>query len=406
MTDLIREIAQTLRRNKLRMALTGFAVAWGIFMLIILLGLANGLVNAFSEGMLGRDSNVLTVWGGQTTRPWKGLKDGRTIELKDADMGAIETDRDAPVALVTASLDNDSAIFAARNETITGGYSGVAPELTHYDDITVTAGRFINSRDMKLKRRSIVIKNDEAQRIFGSDSAAVGQTMSAMGLTWTVVGVYDHRWRSGTYAPYTTAAALAGNAGDVGSLSVEIEGITTAEEGTAAEQSVRAALARRHEFDPDDENAVWINNRFNNRLDSAKVMNLLVGAMWAIGILTLLSGIVGVSNIMFVSVRERTHEIGIRRALGARPRHILTQIVLESVAITTVAGYAGIVAGTAVTGLVGAATAEMEMMKNPGIGLDTAVEVTAVLVVAGALAGLFPAVKATRVRPVEALRDE
>lgn len=406
MTDLIREIAQTLGHNKLRMALTGFAVAWGIFMLIVLLSLANGIVNAFEDEMMNRDSNLLTVWGGQTDRAWRGLKDGRVITLEERDMTAIGKDRETPAILVTATISNDSVTFTAGEETITGGYDGVAPEARFYDDIKLSAGRFINSLDMKLKRRALVIEHDNAVKVFGSDSAAIGRTMTGMGLAWTVVGVYDHRRRTGNFVPFATASALAGNTGDVQNINVEIAGITTQQEGVAAEQALRNVLARRHEFDPDDENAVWIWNRFNNRLDSVSVMNLLVGAMWTIGILTLISGIVGVSNIMFVSVRERTHEIGIRRALGARPRNILTQVVLESVAVTTLFGYIGIVAGTIVMGALSAVVGDMEMMKNPSVDLATAFQVTAVLIVAGALAGLFPAIKATKVRPVEALRDE
>lgn len=407
MTDLIREIAQTMRHNKLRLALTGFAVAWGIFMLIVLLSLANGLVNGFQEHMIKRDTNSLTIWGGQTSRAWHGLKEGRFITLKDHDIERIETDRDAPVKSVAASVSNDTVRFSTITDVISGGYMGVFPSNREFDGAEIIAGRFINDRDMARRRRVLVISRQNAEKLFESADKAVGQTVTGMGLAWTIVGVYEHRWRSGSYAPYTTAMALDGNTGEVGSLQVELHSISSIPEGEAAENAVRGALARSHEFDPEDENAVWINNRFTDAANTAQAMNILVYAMWIIGILTLLSGIVGVSNIMFVSVRERTHEIGIRRAIGARPSNILVQVVLESVAVTTLFGYIGIVLGTIVMGVISHIIGNsLEMISNPSVDLKTAFEVTGVLIVAGALAGLFPAIKATKVRPVEALRDE
>lgn len=259
---------------------------------------------------------------------------------------------------------------------------------------------------MEQKRRALVIDSREATRIFGSDSAAVGSVMNSMGLAWEIVGVYSHRWRGTSYVPFATALSLTGNSTTVGEISVELDGISSLEQGEAAEQSVKEVLSRTHSFDPGDPNAVWIWNRFSDRVSSNDMMNVLIYSMWIIGILTLLSGIVGVSNIMFVSVRERTHEIGIRRAIGAKPRTILLQIVLESVTITTLFGYIGIVLGTVLMAFLKPILTNMEMFSNPVISLSMAFEVTGVLVAAGALAGLFPALKATKVKPVEALRDE
>ncbi len=407
MIDLIREIGQTLNHNKLRLSLTGFAVAWGIFMLIVLLSLANGLVNGFQENMMTRDTNSLTIWGGATSRPWRGLKEGRSITLKDHDINRIETDRNAPVRNVTATVRNGNVNFSSLTETLTDGYIGVFPEMKEYEGIKMLYGRFINNNDMAKKRRVLVMRKAEAEKLFGSATDAVGKTVEGDSLAWTIIGIYDHRWRSQIYTPYTTAMSLAGNTGDVGSLYVELNEVSNEEQATEAETSVRRVLSSSHEFDPDDENAVWINNRFTDAIAASKAMNILVYTMWIIGILTLLSGIVGVSNIMFVSVRERTHEIGIRRALGARPINILTQVVLESVAITTLFGYIGIVLGTVVMGFISKMIGDsLDMIKNPSVNLSTAFEVTAVLIIAGALAGIFPALKATKVKPVEALRDE
>lgn len=193
---------------------------------------------------------------------------------------------------------------------------------------------------------------------------------------------------------------------DVGALTVNLRNVRTAEDGSRAEEGIRQTLAQTHNFDPADESAVWIANRFNNSLQSQTAMGILNTAVWILGMLTLLTGVVGISNIMFVSVRERTHEIGIRRAIGAKPRAILTQVIAESVAITVLFGYIGIVFGTAVSQLLAMVLSSVEFLKNPTVSLSIAVEVTVVLVIAGALAGLFPAMRALKVKPVEALRDE
>lgn len=192
----------------------------------------------------------------------------------------------------------------------------------------------------------------------------------------------------------------------LGNIRVQLNEISTEEEAEEAEQAVRAQLAQNHTFDPSDKSAMYIYNRFKSYLRESSAFNILNSAIWIIGIFTLLSGIVGVSNIMFVSVRERTHEIGIRRAIGAKPRSVLTQIVTESVAITTLFGYIGIVLGMMIMQTVNTFVPENDVIKNPTISLSIAIEVTILLIIAGALAGLFPAIKATKVKPVEALRDE
>ena len=200
--------------------------------------------------------------------------------------------------------------------------------------------------------------------------------------------------------------AIAGTDGKVSNLQVKLKGMETQEDADAATEAVRRTLAQTHEFDSEDKSAMYMYNRFSSYLRERTAFNILNMSIWIIGIFTLLSGIVGVSNIMFVSVKERTHEIGIRRAIGAKPRSVLIQIVLESVAITALFGYIGVFLGMLVMQVVDFATKGSPFMKNPTIDISIAIEVTIVLVVAGAFAGLFPALKATKVKPVEALRDE
>lgn len=406
MFDMLREIGQTLSHNKLRLALTGFAVAWGIFMLIILLSLANGLVNGFSRNMVGTQSNTISVWGGMTAKPWKGYKEGRAVTLHESDMKAIAQEHGF-VDEVVAKVENDTVRFSTLTDQITG-FTGVFPSGADDGRNVLVAGRFINNKDMETHAKVVMLEESKARLLFGDSSKAVGQRLRAMNLDWQVVGVYSHRWRETTFVPYSTAAFLAGNSGEVSQFDVQVKpgAAETEEEGNELDENLRTTLAQRNNFDPTDNSAVWIWNRLSDRIQSQGVMNILVIMMWTIGILTLLSGIVGVSNIMFVSVRERTHEIGIRRAIGARRRNILSQIILESVCITTIFGYIGIVLGTLVMGLLSPILSSMEMFDNPSVNLTTAFEVTVVLIIAGGLAGLFPALKATKVKPVEALRDE
>mgnify|MGYP000776432316 FL=1 len=226
------------------------------------------------------------------------------------------------------------------------------------------------------------------------------------GLSFTVVGVYDHQWQSSIYIPYTTARALKGYDDKLSTLRVSASGINTLEKADELEKKVRATLGKSESFDPDDSSAVWVWNRFSNYISNLKVTDILNTVMWVIGLLTLITGIVGVSNIMFVSVRERTHEIGIRRAIGAKPARILKQVILESVAMTTVFGYFGILLGTIGTEILSRMFAGSDFIKDPTVSISLALEVTLVLIVAGALAGLFPALRALKIRPVEALRTE
>jgi putative ABC transport system permease protein len=267
-------------------------------------------------------------------------------------------------------------------------------------------GRYISDKDNEEQRKVIVLSEKNANMLFGSVEAAIGQRVSAMGLSWLVVGVYSRDWGNESYIPFTTALALNGGDGYINQINIIGKDLATEEDGERLEQDVRNTLAASHSFDPEDTKAVGIWNRFSNSLQAQTGMNILVIATWIIGLMTMLSGIIGVSNIMFVSVKERTHEIGIRRAIGAKPRSIMTQVIAESVSITTLFGYIGIVLGVIVTEIIASGIGDVDALRDPRIDLSIAFEVTFVLIIAGGLAGLFPAIKATKVKPVEALRDE
>lgn len=405
MFDLFREIAQTLRNNKLRTALTGISVSWGIFMLIVLLGASNGVTGNFREQVASRPQNIISLWGGYTSMPYRGYKEGRQVTLRSADAEAIRTDFPSRMSYVNALASVDTAKISSEHDVITGGFQATGPKALADQRLNLVAGRFINERDMLDARRVMVLCAKNTRLLFNTDNEAdaVGRTVSSLGLAWTVVGVYDSEWRTQSIVPYSAYKAITGNTDKAYQLDVTVEGLRTEEDGNRAEADIRASMGRRHNFSPNDNGAVYVWNRFNSYLTNAAALGYLDLAVWVVGLFTLLTGIVGVSNIMFVSVRERTHEIGIRRAIGAKPRSILIQVLAESVAMTTLFGYIGIVLGTAVMQVIAASFSEMALAT---VDLAIALKVTLALIVTGALAGLFPAMKAIKVKPVEALRDE
>ncbi|MCH5239647.1 MAG: ABC transporter permease [Muribaculaceae bacterium] len=404
--DLLREILQTLRNNRLRTFLTGIAVAWGIFMLIILLGMARGVLNSFENNNWAKTSNNISVYQGVTSRAYKGFREGRGIKPEMADMEILEQKNPQHVEKVTTYSSLNNTNFSTSKDYITVSPKGVYPAQGKRDDIKIKYGRFINEADLNYKRKVIILEESNAKALFGDASSAVGKRIKGYDLSWLVVGVYQHDWRTDVYVPFTTAKQLTGNDPYTWNMAVEIKNVSTMEDGEKAEKEIRSTLSNRHDFDPEDQSALYFYNQFTNYLKSRSIFNILNISVWIIGIFTLLSGIVGVSNIMFVSVRERTHEIGVRRAIGAKPRHILLQIITESVVITTLFGYIGVVLGMIVTQLIAYLTADKGFLENPTVSLEIAAEVTVVLIISGLLAGYFPARKATKVKPVEALRDE
>ena len=406
MFDLFNEILQTLSHNKLRTALTGLAVAWGIFMLIVLLGVARGVTNSFESNMMGPGSKSIQIWGGNTSKPYGGYREGRRIRMSDSDPEDIARSNTRRISDVSSVIYGEAQLTRSPKASMTIEYTGMYPSSFAQERYSMVSGRYINDKDMADQAHVIVLAEDNVPVLFPDGDDPLGKYVSVKGISFKVVGVYHANWGRDNIIPYTTARTMAASKDEVGSIKVSLGDVTTEADGEEAEQSVRRTLARNHTFDPDDTGALWVNNRFTQGLQAQSGMNILNMSVWVLGLLTLLSGIVGISNIMFVSVRERAHEIGVRRAIGARPGSILVQVITESVAITTLFGYIGIVMGTALTQVIGMATAESGVLENPTVNLSLAFEVTMVLIVAGALAGLFPALKAIKVKPVEALRDE
>ena len=394
-----------MRHNKLRTTLTGLSVAWGIFMLITLVSVANGITRSFKEEMMNSDSQKISIWGGTTTKPYHGYREGRNIDLKNKDIDILSHEQRDVVQEVTSELNGTQSGVSTNTTNVQAGFTGVFPSALGLNNLELIDGRFISQSDIDKKAKAMVLPKEYAEQLFPPDGKkAVGQRVECAGLSFLVIGVYESHRRT-IYIPYSTARVFSSDNTNLDQIILLLNRVTEIEQADNIEKDVRHTLAWAHDFDPDDESGVWIWNAVSQALTVQGAIGILNIGVWVLGLLTLLSGIIGISNIMFVSVKERTHEIGIRRAIGAKPVKILTQILTESVVITTLFGYIGIVMGTALTEVL-ASTVGQGMFDYAHVDLRIAIQVTVVLIVAGALAGLFPALKALKVKPVEALRDE
>ena len=419
MIDIWQEIYGTIKRNKLRTFLTGFAVAWGIFMLIVLLGAGNGLIHAFEKSSSARALNSIKIYPGWTGKPYDGLKEGRRIQLDNKDLNATMEHFSDNIISVGASQWQSNVNLSYGQEYVNLSLEGVYPNFTEVESVKSTEGRFINDIDLKERRKVIVLHTKTAEILFGKRrTEPIGKFVNAGGDSYQVVGLYTDPGDQGSseaYIPFSTLQVIYNKGDKLNNLTFTTKGLTTMESNEAFEAAYRKVMGAKHRFDPSDNSALWIWNRFTNYLQSQNAMGILRTAIWVIGVFTLLSGIVGVSNIMLITVKERTREFGIRKALGAKPFSILWLIIVESVTITTLFGYIGMVAGIAATEwmnkVAGEQTVDVGMFSetvflNPTVDISIAIQATLTLVIAGTLAGFFPAKKAVSIRPIEALRAD
>ena len=416
MIDFIQEIYGTIKRNKLRTALTGFAVAWGIFMLIVLLGAGNGLLNAFEQQSENMAMNSFQIWPGQTSMPYQGLKEGRNIKLTEKELD-LTRQMNEHVTHASAILQQGGVNLSYKQDHLSIQLTGVMPNYPETNGLQLKEGRFINQSDMKGKRKVIVVHEKTAEMLLGQEkSQAIGKYILASGIAYQIVGIYTtpmEEFSPTAYLPYTTLQLIYNKGDGVGSLVFLTKDINDLPASETFEKEYRTAISKVKQFDAEDRSAIWVSNRFKQYLQQQTASDLLRTSIWVIGIFTLLSGIVGVSNIMLITVKERTHEFGIRKALGAKPYSILTLIIAESVTITTLFGYIGMIAGIAVTEYMNKVAGEQVMdigvasatvFVNPTVDLHIAIQATLTLIIAGTLAGFFPARKAVMIRPIEALR--
>jgi len=415
-----REIWSTIKKNKLRTFLTGFSVAWGIFMLIVLLGASNGLRNGMMYNFRNMSANKVQVWARYTTIPYQGMPTNRSITFTDKDILAIKKDN-PEINLISATV-NHTDTLAVGGEIFVGSMNGVFPDHAKIDYVNVTAGngRFINDMDMNYRRKTIVLTTRMVEVLF-REKSPLGEYVKAGNTMYQVVGVYkDENGRNDApaFIPFSTGQMLYNRGYGIGNMMFTVEGLVSEEENKAFEERFRAGLARHHRFDPEDRNAIGMWNTANNYRMLVGMTNGITFFIWIVGIGTLMAGIVGVSNIMLITVRERTKEFGIRKAIGAKPSSILQLIIMESIMVTAAFGYIGMILGVGLTEIINqgmAATQDasapggpgnFSIFRDPTVDLNISLMATLLIVVAGVLAGYFPARKAVKVSAVEAMRYE
>ena len=418
-SSLLSEVWSTSKRNKLRTSLTGFAVAWGIFMLIFLLGAGNGLINAQLQQSTRFLANSMRVFPGETSKAYKGLKEGRSITLNDKDILISNKTYGQYVDDVGGRLEQYNVnINYGDNYVASQSLVGVAPTHPKIDKTELIAGRFINEIDMKEQRKNVVLSRSQAKELCKDYHSLVGKNVKISNLNFQVVGIYkDDESRNNTEAfiAYSTIKTIYAKGDDAGSLEFTIKNLKTKEDNKQFEKNYRASINNNHQAAPDDERTIWLWNRYMDNIQMNQGIAIMQTALWIVGLFTLLSGIVGVSNIMLITVKERTREFGVRKAIGAKPWSILKLIITESIIITSFFGYIGMVCGVAANEImdatIGHTTVDTGLFKaamfvNPTVGIGTCIGATITIVIAGTIAGLIPAIKAARIRPIEALRAE
>ena len=405
--DKWQEIFGTIKKNKLRTILTAFSVAWGVFILIVLLAAGQGLRNG-AQSQFGNDaSNSLWIEAGQTSMPYAGYKPGREIHLTNADFFHIK-DRVSGVDHASAVYRGwESKVLSYKNEHAGFTVRSCAPDHHILERAKIVSGRFINELDFNEFRKVCVIGLPVQEALFKKEDP-VNKFIDVAGTKYKVVGVFNDPGRGDNeriYIPLLTAQRVYNGKDRVGTIWAST-GTVSIQQSEKMVANIRNMLAKKYKFDPRDMNALGV---YNNNVEYARIMNLLDGIklfIYVIGILTLMAGIVGVSNIMMIIVKERTKEIGVRKALGASPFSIISLIIQESVFITSIAGYAGLVAGIGLVELIKSLGLQGDFFKDPDVNLNIALSSVALIIVSGALAGFFPALRASKVEPITALRED
>lgn len=417
-TDKIQEIWFTIKQNKLRTFFTAFGVSWGIFMLVVMLGAGKGLHNGVSTGMGDMATNSMFMWGNRTTVPYKGFPRGRFVQFENEDTKALidqlpEIEYIAPRLQVFAAQGQNNVVRKER----TAAYSiqGDYPDYNKIDPSNILQGRFINNNDIIDKRKVVVIGVRVLEEMFDKDEDPIGENIKIRGVYFRVVGVCSSKKNDQQaeqenqqiFMPFTTMQSTYNMGNRVGWYSI------TAKEGSSASELLEKAkvvMKNRHSIAPEDGRAIGSFNVEEEYLKMARLFTGINGLIWIVGIGTLFAGVIGVSNIMLIIVKERTKEIGIQRALGATPWQIRKQIIIESVLLTSVSGYIGLVGGVGLLELINYALvafgANTDMFSHPEVDFEKAVTALIILVVSGAIAGLIPANRAVSIKPIDALRDE
>ncbi|MCG9971531.1 ABC transporter permease [Christiangramia crocea] len=414
MFDLDRwnEIFETIRKNKLRTFLTGLSVASGIFILVVLLGIGEGMRNGIAREFEQDASNLIFVWPGVTSKEYKGLNPGRRIQMKNEDYNRILLEHSDKLDKTSSTYQVWSSVISYGKESGSYRMDGVFPDFQYLENMSLTAGRFINNNDIQNVEKSIVIGYQVKNDLF-KEVDPVGKYVELSGINFKVVGVFTdpggEREEARVVIPITTAQKALGGANNIGRLYLTLKPEDNFEAAVAAStafsQDLDEFLKERHTISPDDNRAININNTLENAKRFYGLMDMIRLFFWGVGICTIIAGVVGVSNIMLIIVKERTREIGIRKALGAQPMSIVWMILHESIFVTAIAGFIGLIFSLTLLEFIGPAI-ETQFIYNPTVNFTVALNTVFILVLAGALAGFFPAWRAARIKPIIALRDE
>jgi putative ABC transport system permease protein len=387
-------------------------------MIIVLLGAGNGLINATMKMASDFLTNSMEAYGGQTSKAYQGLSEGRYIQLNKQDLEASESEFKNNIDEVGACYYYNS-IVTLGEQYMSMQIVGVYPVHTKIVKQMLICGRFVNDIDLREKRKVLVLNDKQAKELEPRDfKTLLGKYVKVGDFSFKVVGIYKNPGdgEGNAYSAYSTIKGIYGaNSPSIGNIEFTFHGLTTEEANEAFEKDYRRRLNANHQAHPEDERAIWIWNSYTQSIQMENGMAIIHTFLWVIGLFTLLSGIVGVSNIMLITVKERTHEFGIRKAIGAKPWSILKLIITESVIITTFFGYVGMLLGIFANEYMDATLGhevtdlgveKLTLFVNPTVGLDVCFEATMVMIIAGTIAGLIPAYKASKIRPIEALRAD
>ena len=415
--DVLYEIWGSVMRNKMRTLATGIAVASGLFLMIVLQGAGNGIIHTFNRNQSGFSFDAIHVWGGWTSLPFDGMERGRRILLNHRDEGMVNLRFPTETKGVTSIISQSGLTASYGTEYLAGvELEGIHPRYAEMSALKVIQGRMIHELDVAERRKVLLMSEKREKELAPRGKSLLNEYLLIDGKYFRVVGIYeDDQMSSQTtlYTPYTTVQTLYGRGTAIDELMISGKELDTEEKNESFETRLRQGLGKIHTFHPEDQSAVWIWNQARDNEQMNRASSILQVSLWVLGMLTLLSGVVGVSNIMLIAVKERTREFGIRKALGATPWNIIRMIIFESIIITGIFGYIGMFAGVAFCSYMDASVGnrtldfgvdKMQYFVDPTVDITTCLWATLVMIISGAVAGFFPAHKASKVKPIEALR--
>ena len=405
--DRWQEIFQTIAKNKLRTFLSGFTVALGIFIFIILFGFGNGLKNTFKEEFLDDATNSIRMFTGKTSKPYKGFKSNRRIEFKNSDLEDIKLNFPFYLEYITPRI-NRGALSSYKNESNNYSTQGVAPSHQYFEKTIMMKGRYLNENDVKNKTKNVVIGRLVALDLFKQEDP-LGKYISLAGVAFKVIGVFQDEGGDNEeriiFLPYTTRQLLEKSNDKIDQILVSFKPELGLKIALIFEKKLRLFLKNKKSIDPTDSKGIYIRNVAQAASQNEQFSSVLQYIVTFVGLGTLIAGIIGISNIMVFVVKERTKELGVRKALGATPRSVIAMILQESIFITTLSGSIGMIIAIVILKNLGD-TLDKFFIRNPYVDISTAIFSTFILIIFGAIAGYIPAKRAASIKPIVALRDE